>query len=47
MTNIIHIASKAAIDYISREPSGAVAVIALGAGIIIVKWAWNERKGKK
>ena len=47
VTNIIHVASKAAIDYISQDPRGAAAVLALGVAVIIAKWAWNEWKGKK
>ena len=47
MTNLIHIASKAAIDYISLDPKGAVAVLAVGVAVIVGKWILNERKGKK
>ena len=47
MTNIIHVISKATIDYISQDPRGAAVGIALGVAVIIAKWAWNERKGKK
>jgi len=46
MTNIIHIASKAAIDYISHDPRGAVAIAALGVMGIVAKWAWNKRKAR-
>ena len=47
MTNIIHVISKATIDYISHDPRGAVAVLALGVAVIVGKWVWNERKGRK
>ena len=47
MTNVIHVISKATIDYISLDPKGASAVLALGIAVIIAKWVWNERKGKK
>ena len=47
MTNIIHVLSKATIDYISLDPKGAAAVLALGVAVIVGKWVWNERKGKK
>jgi len=47
MTNIIHVLSQSAIDYISLDPKGAASVLALGVAVIVAKWAWNERKGKK
>ena len=47
MTNIIHVISKAAIDHISQDPRGAAAVLSLGVAVIIGKWVWNERKGRK
>jgi len=47
MTNIIHIASKAAIDYISHDPRGVVAIAALGVAGLIATWAWNKRKARK
>jgi len=47
MTNIVHVVSKAAIDYISLDPKGAAAVLALGVAVIVAKWVWNERKGRK
>jgi len=47
VTNIVHVISKAAIDYISHDPRGAAAVLALGVAVIVAKWVWNERKGKK
>ena len=47
VTNIIHVISKATIDYISLDPKGAAAVLALGVAVIVAKWAWNERKGRK
>ena len=47
MTNIIHIASKAAVDYISHDPRGVAVIAALGVMGIVAKWAWNKRKGKK
>ena len=47
MTNIIHVISKATIDYISLDPKGAAAVLALGVAVMVAKWIWNERKGKK
>ena len=47
MTNIIHVISKATIDYISLDPKGAAAVLALGVAVIVGKWIWNERKGMK
>ena len=47
MTNIIHVLSKATIDYISLDPKGAAAVLALGVAVIVGKWVWNERKGRK
>ena len=47
MTNIIHVISQSAIDYISQDPRGAAAVLALGVAVMVAKWAWNERKGKK
>ena len=47
MTNIIHVISKATIDYISLDPKGAAAVLAVGVAMIIVKWAWRKRRGKK
>ncbi len=47
MTNIVHVISQSAIDYISQDPRGATAVLALGVAVIVAKWAWNERKGRK
>ena len=47
MTNIIHVISKATIDYISLDPKGAAAVLALGVAVIVAKWVWNERKGRE
>jgi len=47
MTNIIHVISQSTIDYISHDPRGAAAVLALGVAVIVAKWAWNERKGRK
>ena len=47
MTNIVHVISKATIDYISQDPRGAAAVLALGVAVIVAKWAWNEWKGRK
>ena len=47
VTNIIHVASKAAIDYISQDPRGTAAVLALGVAVIVAKWVWNEWKGRK
>jgi len=47
MTNIIHVISKATIDYISQDPRGAAAVLAVGVAVIVGKWGWNEWKGRK
>ena len=47
MTNIIHVISKATIDYISLDPKGAAAVLAVGVAVIVGKWGWNEWKGRK
>ena len=47
VTNIIHVASKATIDYISQDPRGTAAVLALGVAVIVAKWVWNEWKGRK
>jgi len=47
VTNIIHVISKATIDYISLDPKGAAAVLALGVAVIVGKWGRNEWKGRK
>jgi len=44
MTNIIHDASRIAIDWASQDIRGAAAVFAVGAIGLIAGWAWNKRK---
>jgi len=47
MTNLIHDASRIAIDWVSQDVRGAAAVFAVGAVIIAAGWVWNKRKERK
>jgi len=47
MTNIIHDASRIAVDWASQDIRGAAAVFALGLVGLIATWAWNKRKERK
>ena len=44
MTNIIHDASRIAVDWASQDIRGAAAVFAVGAIGLIVGWVWAKRK---
>jgi len=47
MTNIIHDASRIAIDWASQDVRGAAAVFALGVAGLIATWVWNKRKARR